>query len=272
MLQAASLAFDLDQDGVIGRYEAAYGALRVFDQEAGPEAEYVAVSRVSQWLTAAGRAALAPVPTIADDGEVDWPKDPGSGLAFALSPDGRTAVVRGSIDTGGLVGFFELLLTAPRLNEVVLQEVASPSAEASRHFARLLRDSGLTSRIPNGGTLVAPGLEIALAAQRRYVETGALVGQPDAAGEVTWLSAADVEASGLRTEVEGMEVGNVGSNASLRGLAAVTSDIAWATGSGATVARTVDGGKTWKNRRPRVDRRTRRAGTSTPSTPMWPGS
>src|ERR1043165_2982125 len=38
----------------------------------------------------------------------------------------------------------------------------------------------------------------------------------------------------------------VGTTASLRGLAVVNEKVVWASGTGVTVSRTVDGGKTWK--------------------------
>src|SRR5438094_3977444 len=39
---------------------------------------------------------------------------------------------------------------------------------------------------------------------------------------------------------------DTGSYARLRGLAAVSRDVAWASGSGGTVLRTVDGGRSWR--------------------------
>jgi len=42
-----------------------------------------------------------------------------------------------------------------------------------------------------------------------------------------------------------------GTDSGLRGLDSVTRDVAWASGSGGTVLRTVDGGKTWRNVAPR---------------------
>ena len=46
-------------------------------------------------------------------------------------------------------------------------------------------------------------------------------------------------------QADRLEVSSIGWPSSLRGLAAVSADVAWATGSGATVALTTDGGTTW---------------------------
>ncbi|MEL6432087.1 MAG: hypothetical protein AAFR54_23180, partial [Planctomycetota bacterium] len=57
---------------------------------------------------------------------------------------------------------------------------------------------------------------------------------------------APFEASAEALEVFVVE----GGSASLRGLSAVSADVAWATGSGPTVARTTDGGRTWSSLAP----------------------
>ena len=53
------------------------------------------------------------------------------------------------------------------------------------------------------------------------------------------------EAESLRTPF--WEAGESGVEASLRGLSAVSEKVAWASGSGGTVIRTIDGGQTWEN-------------------------
>jgi len=73
---------------------------------------------------------------------------------------------------------------------------------------------------------VASGLTLALAAS---------CASPGASPAAQWLP---VDAARL-------EAGSIGWESSLRGLAAVSREIAWATGSGATVALTTDGGTTW---------------------------
>ena len=65
-----------------------------------------------------------------------------------------------------------------------------------------------------------------------------------------YMTEDEIHSFGLRTENEGLEVFQTGTRSSLRGLCAVSSQVAWATGSGATVLRTIDGGNTWANLAP----------------------
>ena len=53
------------------------------------------------------------------------------------------------------------------------------------------------------------------------------------------------EAAVIRTPY--WEAGNSGTTAGFRGLSAVSENVAWASGSGGTVVRTVDGGQTWED-------------------------
>ncbi len=62
-----------------------------------------------------------------------------------------------------------------------------------------------------------------------------------------YMTEDEIHELGLRTDSQGLEVFQTGSRSSLRGLCAVTNEIAWATGSAATVLRTVDAGRSWRN-------------------------
>ncbi len=50
-----------------------------------------------------------------------------------------------------------------------------------------------------------------------------------------------------RRHLPGWELKDTGSQARLRGLSAVSRDVAWASGSGGTVLRTTDGGRSWRD-------------------------
>lgn len=56
----------------------------------------------------------------------------------------------------------------------------------------------------------------------------------------------DSSESGRRTFFGGWEIRSSGTEASLRGLSVVDGDVAWASGSGGTFLRTVDGGRSWQ--------------------------
>ncbi len=62
---------------------------------------------------------------------------------------------------------------------------------------------------------------------------------------VLWMSHSIVSAQSVKQQVWDLQ--NSGVTASLRGLSVVDSNTAWSSGSGGTVVKTVDGGKTWKD-------------------------
>ena len=65
-----------------------------------------------------------------------------------------------------------------------------------------------------------------------------------------YMTEDEIHQFGVRTESQGLQVFQTGTRSSLRGLCGITHEIAWATGSGATVLRTTDAGRTWSNLAP----------------------
>ncbi|MEM9383078.1 MAG: hypothetical protein AAGB93_24220 [Planctomycetota bacterium] len=204
---------DVDGDGRIGRYEAAAAAMEFADDP----------SRAS------GPGALS--------------EDP---LTFTV--EGTTARAEGVLDARSHGRLLEVLLEHGDVSEVVLARVdASVDPPAAARLARAIRGAGLRTRVPAGGVVAGDGVLLLAAGSSRVVEPGARVGARDEDGTLRWLDDAGLEERGLRTEASGLELLGTGSTASLRGLSAVNGDAAWATGSGATVLRTTDGGATWAN-------------------------
>lgn len=209
-------ALDLDGDGTIGRYEAAAAALRIVDSAAPePGGTSVDTETAREWLA----KNVSPGP--ADDR-----------LTMTVSPDGTQLVLAGMIDVLSTASFLKMRLTEPGLREIVLRSVTeSTGEEATGALARLIAASGLATRIPLRARVAGPGLVLAAAADARFVENESI-------------------APGLRTETDDLKPMNIGTEASLRGLAAVNRDVAWVTGHSGTIARTVDGGKTWQQLAP----------------------
>ncbi|MEL6908101.1 MAG: oxidoreductase, partial [Planctomycetota bacterium] len=101
------------------------------------------------------------------------------------------------------------------------------------------RDSLSSTCAAFAAPLPAPAVALACA-----FSLAACASPPGGAAEVSLP--APFEASAEALEVFVVE----GGSASLRGLSAVSADVAWATGSGPTVARTTDGGRTWSSLAP----------------------
>ncbi|MFT6832977.1 MAG: photosystem II stability/assembly factor-like uncharacterized protein [Planctomycetota bacterium] len=168
-----------------------------------------------------------------------------------LSVKGRTATLRGELDGSTPGRLLRMLLEHREVNELVLEVAASAKPSGTHEMLTdLVRQSGLTIRVPRNGTVLGSGLDLLRAGSQRIVERGASLQrvQPPSLGvNVICLTDDEIHDLGLRTETEGLQLFATGTSSSLRGLAAVSSEIAWATGSGATVLKTVNAGGTWAN-------------------------
>jgi photosystem II stability/assembly factor-like uncharacterized protein len=213
-----------------------------------------------------------------------------SELPATFTVEGQVARMRGKIASSTPGQFLQLLLDHRDVNELVLEFVpGSLDGAANDLLQKLVRQSGMTVRVPRGGFAASSGTDLLLAGKRRIVEQGSLIGihswskdgvegrdlrkddpkhRPrlarlgsfgiDPAFYWRKLEAApstgmhpmtedEIHRYGLRTDTQGLEVFQTGSRSSLRGLCGVSNEIAWATGSQATVLRTVDAGRTWRN-------------------------
>ena len=236
---------DRDADGRLGRYEAAAAAMELVglaeaqghQDGSSPEGRGVGLDEF--------RALVAGLPANAGAGAAD---EEGGGCS--LTVEGASATLSGAID-GSMPGrLLEALLRHSKLEEIVLKDVTAASdRRASAEVARMIRESGLLVRVPRGASCSADGTDLLMSGTRRIVEPGARVGAPqDAAGEETpWLTEMQIHDMGLRTDTESLKLTPTGSTASLRGLCAISADVAWATGSAATVLLTTDGGTSWRN-------------------------
>ncbi|MEM6568416.1 MAG: hypothetical protein AAF957_08390 [Planctomycetota bacterium] len=212
-------ALDLDGDGQVERYEAASAAMALAD--AGTDVDEAARQRGAMSLSE-------------------------DSLTFTV--DGADARVEGVIDARSHGRLLEILLEHRDVSELVLARVEeSADPLVAMRLARAIEAAALSTRVPAEGVLTGNAVQLLAAGASRVVEPGARVAVRTADGELRWLDDATLEATGLRTEVSGLELLGTGSTASLRGLSAVNGDAAWATGSGATVLRTTDGGATWAN-------------------------
>ncbi|MEM8712368.1 MAG: hypothetical protein AAGG01_15560, partial [Planctomycetota bacterium] len=170
----------------------------------------------------------------------------------AFSIEGATARLRGVIDASTPGRLLQLIVERPEVKEIAFEHVpGAPDRGIRERTARLLASSGLAVRIPRGALVAADAAEVFRSSQRRFIEPGAIVLTPAPgsakAEPARPMGENEIYASGLRNEAETLQVFATGSRASLRGLAGVSSQVAWATGSGATVLRTVDGGASFTN-------------------------
>ena len=297
---------DADGDGKISAIEAAYAVEPSFD-ESNLEAEAEAWFKD---LDANGDAALGKK-ELDEDFELDcWrvfdtsgdrrlelveflPLAAASELPATFTVEGKVATMSGTI-TGSTPGrFLRVLLEHRDVNELVLAFVpGSMNDEANGALLDLAHQSGVTIRVPRGGSTASGGADLLLAGKRRIVEQGAMVGIHSWSGEgvegrdlpkdheshafyvnrfaalgidpafywrtleaapadgMHYMTEDEIHQFGVRTESQGLEVFQTGTRSSLRGLCGVTNEIAWATGSGATVLRTTDAGRSWKNLAP----------------------
>ncbi|QDV09056.1 BNR/Asp-box repeat protein [Planctomycetes bacterium Poly30] len=282
--QAATVRdlLDADGDGHVNRYEAAAAALAWADARAAtdPAPASTAPERAEAERQAAARQGFRARDTDGNgflepkeieapmielygwqmfDSSADRRLDPEEYVAF----DGacRSAAVfevtknvvsmRGNLHASTPGRFLEVLLEHRAVDELVL-EFEGPRAvpEVTRQVADLIQRSGILVRVPRGGTVHRSGMELLQAAQRRIIEPGANLRRAVAAGErptSMWLTEDEIHDLGLRTETEGLVLMQTGTRSSFRGLAAVSHEIAWATGSGATVVKTTDAGRSWSN-------------------------
>lgn len=216
--EAAEL-LDRNGDGTLERFEAAAAALAWVDRVSG----------------GAGEADL-------DDFEgtapVRGPGPEGSAPA-SIRREGDALVIEGALGPDAPGDFLRGLMEGPGLREVRFGRVSGDGA--AHELARLITLSKLPTRLNRDSAILGSG-PLATAGVRRFVDPGATVFAGPERGARLRGSALDA----LRTEPVGLELGSIGRDASLRGLCAVDVDVAWATGSGATVALTVDGGRTWR--------------------------
>ncbi len=160
--------------------------------------------------------------------------------------------MRGLLDASTAGQFLRVLLEHREVDELLLEYVPGAQGTANlRPLLDLVHQSGITLQVPRTGTVAGAGTDLLLAGKKRLVAVGARVGtltpNPNGGATMKWLTEDEIHQRGMRTETQGLQVFQTGTNASLRGLAAVTNEIAWATGSGATVLKTVDAGRTWAN-------------------------
>ncbi len=227
---------DTDRDGKIERFEAlaaAFALVQDAAREEEPHGEGPVVVSVAALQRAAEGMAAEAAPAKLDDGRLE------------LSVDGTRILASGTVDAGADARLLELLVRERGASELVLDGVrAHPREGHAYRLAAIVKASGLGVRVPVRSTINAfTAVTVLAAAERRWIDPGARITVDGDAGQQ--LSSAHVDA--LRTESSELALLETGSDASLRGLAAVSVDVAWATGSGATVLRTVDGGASFRN-------------------------
>lgn len=97
--------------------------------------------------------------------------------ALTMTVSGEQIIASGEIDSAALNLFEETILSHPNATTLVLQHIGgSLDDEANLKFARIVRKTGLTTRVPSDGLVASGGTDLFLAGVNRVLETGACVG------------------------------------------------------------------------------------------------
>ncbi|MFK7877126.1 MAG: alpha/beta hydrolase [Paracoccaceae bacterium] len=96
-------------------------------------------------------------------------------LSFAVFGD--EIIASGEIDSDSLDLFEDMIGDHPNAKTLVLQYIGgSVDDEANVKFARVVRDLGLTTRVPSDGLVASGGTDLFLAGVNRVLEAGACLG------------------------------------------------------------------------------------------------
>jgi hypothetical protein len=96
-------------------------------------------------------------------------------LSFTVSED--EIIATGEIDSNSLGRFEDIVDEHPNAKTLVLQYIGgSVDDEANVKFARVVRNMGLTTRVPSDGLVASGGTDLFLAGVDRVLEAGACVG------------------------------------------------------------------------------------------------
>jgi len=97
--------------------------------------------------------------------------------AASFEADGRTAYMHGVIGGATPDALRALLDDHPNVDRIVMVDVpGSMDDEANLEAARLLRDAGIATHVPNDGVIASGGVDFFLAGARRTAERGARFG------------------------------------------------------------------------------------------------
>ncbi len=96
-------------------------------------------------------------------------------LQFTVTQD--AVVLTGEVDTDSVDAFEDVIDAHPNVRTLVLQNVGgSVDDEANLELGRLVRQLGMTTRVPSTGLVASGGTDLLLAGQTRVLEPGACVG------------------------------------------------------------------------------------------------
>ena len=132
-------------------------------------------------------AAHAAEYTTIETSTIDWEQDPSdivretsnaAASQFTLASFGPFNVVSngvaelvGSIETGSAAQFKHMLAAYPGINQINMIDCPGTNDDAANfQIARMIRKSGITTYIPDGGSVRSGGVELFLAGVRRVAE------------------------------------------------------------------------------------------------------
>jgi hypothetical protein len=143
------------------------------------------------WAPLALRAAeYASFETITETTITEWDEAPNSGdSGVSQSPAGRTAIASfgpfnvvdderaelvGIIETGSAAQFKRMLTAYPGISQIDMIDCPGTTDDAANFkIARMIRKAGISTYIPDGGSVRSGGVELFLAGVKRVAEPGA---------------------------------------------------------------------------------------------------
>jgi hypothetical protein len=88
--------------------------------------------------------------------------------------DGTRAELNGTIETGTPAQFKQMLAAYPHINQIDLIDCPGTNDDAANFkIARMIRKGGISTYIPDGGSVRSGGVELFLAGAKRVAEPGA---------------------------------------------------------------------------------------------------